>query len=147
MKMRTIVAAVLAIIFSSASAAQDAVPSFATPDTSNPAVAAFVAWHGAMVKGDFATYRDLTPVVPNVTNDLLKQMFDQMRQTAPKTVKITAPKMNERGSVEFSSVGCNGTRPVVSVVAVMKMGERWRVGGSGWGPSWNPKISEIVKCP
>jgi len=147
MKKRIIITAMLAVIFGSASAAQDESLSFVTPDTSIPAVAAFVAWHGAIVNGDFATYRDLTPVVPNVTNDLLRQMFDQMRLTAPKTVKITAPKLNERGSVEFASVGCNGNRPVVSVVVVRKMGETWRVGGSGWGPSWNPKISEIVKCP
>jgi hypothetical protein len=147
MKIRVIIAVMLAVIFGSASAAQDASPSFVTPDTSNPAVAAFVAWHAAMVNGDFATYRDLTPVVPNVTDDLVRQMFDQMRLTAPKAVKITAPKLNERGSFEFSSVGCNGNRPVVSVVAVRKMGETWRVGGSAWGPSWNPKISEIVKCP
>lgn len=118
-----------------------------TPDTSNPAVAAFVAWHAAMVKGDFASYRNLTPVVPNVTNDLLRKMFDQMRSTVPKTIRITEPELNGRGAVEFSSVGCNGNLPVVSVVFVRKMGETWRVAGSGWGPSWNPKISEMVKCP
>ena len=118
-----------------------------TPDTSNPAVAAFVAWHAAMVTGDFASYRNLMPVVPNATNDLLRKMFDQMRSTVPKTIKITEPQLNERGVVEFTSVGCNGNQPVVSVVFVRKIGETWRVGGSGWGSSWNPKISEMVKCP
>jgi hypothetical protein len=118
-----------------------------TPDTSNPAVAAFFAWHAAMVNGDFAAYRDLTPVTPNVTNSLLRQAFDQMRMTAPKSIKITDPELNERGTVEFTSVGCNGNRPVVSVVYVRKIDETWRVAGSGWGPSWNPKISEMVKCP
>jgi len=118
-----------------------------TPDTSNPAVAAFVAWHAAMINGDFASYRDLTPVMPNVTNNLLRQMFNQMRLTAPKSIRITEPELNERGSVEFTSVGCNGNRPAVSIVFVRKIDERWRVAGSGWGPSWNSKIFEIVKCP
>jgi hypothetical protein len=79
--------------------------------------------------------------------NLLRQMFDQMRLTAPKSIKITEPELNDRGSVGFTSVGCNGNRPVVSVVFVRKIDEKWRVGGSGWGPSWNSKISEIVKCP
>lgn len=146
MKVRIICTVLLTFFFGSARA-QGELPSLVAPDTSNPAVAVFVAWHAAIVNGDFASYRDLTPIVPNVTNDLLKQMFDQMRLTAPKTVKITVPKLNERGSVEFSSVGCFGDRPVVNVVAVRKIDEKWRVGGSDWGASWNPKISEIVKCP
>jgi hypothetical protein len=137
---------VLAVGFGSAIAAQTDLPSISAPDTSKPAVAAFVAWHAAMVKGDFATYRSLTPEVPGMPVDALKQMFDQIRLSAPKTVKISEPKLNERGSVEFSSVGCNGSRPVVSIVAVRKMGDTWRVAGSGWGPSWNSKISEIIKC-
>lgn len=147
MKITSITIALLTVLIGSAKAAPSDEPTFGVPDTSNPAVAAFVAWHAALVKGDFAAYRDLTPVVPNVTNDSLKQMFEQMRLTAPKVVKITAPRLNERGSVEFNSVGCNENRPVVSGVAVRKIDQTWRVGGSGWGPSWNPKISEIVKCP
>jgi hypothetical protein len=91
----------------------------------------FVAWYAAMINGDFASYRDLTSVMPNVTNNLLRQMFDQMRLTVPKSIKITEPELNERGSVEFTSVGCNGNRPVVSVVFVRKIDETWRVGGSG----------------
>ncbi len=126
---------------------EQALKPLVTPDTSNPAVAAFVAWHAAIIKGDFASYRDLTPVMPNVTNNLLRQMFDQMRLTAPKSIRITDPELNDRGSVEFTSVGCDGNRPVVSVVYVRKIDETWRVAGSGWGPSWNSKISEIVKCP
>ena len=129
------------------SAKEQSLKPLVTPDTSNPAVAAFVAWHAAMVNGDFASYRGLMPVMPNVTNNMLRQAFDQMRLTAPKSIKITEPELNERGSVEFTSVGCNGNRPVVSVVYIRKIDETWRVAGSGWGPSWNPKISEMVKCP
>lgn len=146
MKLASIAIVLLTTLIGSAQAAQDALPTFSTPDTSNPAVAAFVVWHSALVKGDFAAYRDLTPVVPNVTNDLLKQMFAQLRQTTPKIVKITEPKLNDRGSVGFHSIGCNGNQPVVGIIAVRKIDQKWRVGG-GWGPSWNPKISEIVKCP
>ena len=148
MKITSITIALLTALIGSARAApSDELPTFGVPDTSDPAVAAFVAWHAALVKGEFAVYRDLTPVLPNVTNDLLKQMFEQMRLTAPKAVKITAPKLSQGGSVEFHSIGCNGSRPVVSVVTVRKIDQTWRVGGSGWGPSWNPKISEVVKCP
>jgi hypothetical protein len=146
MKIARITIVLLTTLIGAAKAAQDKLPTFSTPDISKPAVAAFVAWHAALVKGDFASYRDLTPVVPNVTNDLLKQMFDQMRQTTPKTVMITDPKLNERGSVQFQSIGCNGNLPVVGVIAVRKIDQTWRVGGA-WGPSWNPKISEIFKCP
>jgi hypothetical protein len=146
MKIAGITIVLLTTLIGAAKAAQDTPPTFITPDTSNPAVAAFVAWHAALVKGDFASYRDLTPVVPNITNDLLKQMFDQTRQTTPKIVKITEPKLNDRGSVGFHSVGCNGNQPVVGIIAVRKIDQKWRVGGA-WGPSWNPKISEIVKCP
>lgn len=95
MKIVCITIVLLTTLSGTAKAAQDALPAFSTPDTSNPPVAAFVAWHVALVKGDFASFRDLTPVVPNITNDLLRQTFDQMRQTTPKTVKITEPKLRK----------------------------------------------------
>jgi hypothetical protein len=85
--------------------------------------------------------------MPNVNDDLLRQMFDQLRLTAPETVWVTMPKTNAKGGVEFHTVGCIGARPVVSVAAVGNQGRTWMVGGSGWGPSWNPKISQFVKCP
>lgn len=122
-------------------------PKLFTPDTSNPAVAAFVAWHATVINGDFASFRALMPVMPNISNNMVKKMFDQIHLTAPKSTKITEPKQNDRDTIEFTSVGCNGNRPVVSVVYVRKIDEIWRVAGSGWGPSWNSKISEIVKCP
>lgn len=148
MKIAGITIALLTVLIGSVRAAPSAdLPTFGVPDISNSAVAAFVAWHAALVKGDFSAYRDFTPLVPNDTHDRRREMFEQLRLSAPKTVKITAPTVNARGSVEFHSVGCNGNRPVVSVVAVRKIDHTWSVGGSGWGPSWNPKISEIVKCP
>ncbi len=145
--MRVAIATVLALVCSATFAAGESFPTLSQPDTSHPAVAAFVAWHTALVKGDFAAYRRLTPAVPNVNDDLLRQMFDQLRSSAPKSVKVTMPKTNANGSVAFESVGCIGDRPVISVVAIGKQSGTWMVGGSGWGPSWNPKISEFVKCP
>ena len=138
---------VLALVSSAALAASDTFPPLSQPDRSNPAVAAFVAWHTALVKGDFAGYQRLTPAMPNVNDDLLRQLFDQLRLTAPKTVQVTVPKTNVKGGVEFQTVGCIGARPVVSVVAVGNRSGTWMVGGSAWGPSWNPKISDFVKCP
>jgi len=145
--MRVLKTVVLALLSNGALAAGESFPSLVQPDPSNPAVAAFISWHTALLKGDFATYRRFTPVIPNMSDGALRQMFDQLRSTAPKSVKVTTPKTNANGSVEFNSVGCMGDRPVVSTVSVGKQGGAWMVGGSGWGPSWNPKISEFVKCP
>lgn len=144
--MRFIGAAVIVLASRAAVASGESFPPLSAPDTSNPAVAAFVAWHTALVKGDFAAYRRLTPALPNMNDDLLRQMFDQLRLTVPKSVKVTAPKTTGTG-IGFDTVGCIGDRPVVSVVAVGKQSGNWQVAGSGWGPSWNPKISEVVKCP
>lgn len=142
------IAMVIAVaLVAGTAAAEEPFPMLRAPDTSNPAVSAYVDWHAALVKGDFGAYRSLTPVMPNVSDDLMRQAFDQLRSTAPKTVQVAAPKTNTRGSVEIISVGCNGDRPVVGVVWVGKQSGTWLVGGSGWGPSWNPKISDIVKCP
>lgn len=145
--MRLAKVTVLALVSSAALAASESFPSLSQPDTSNPAVAAFVAWYTALVIGDFAGYRRLSPAMPNMSDDLLRQLFDQLRSTAPKSVKVTTPKTNANGSVQFQTVGCIGVRPVVSVVAVGNQSGTWKVGGSAWGPSWNPKISEFVKCP
>lgn len=145
--MRVVATAVLAFFSNAALAAGESFPPLVQPDPSNPAVAAFISRHTALLKGDFATYRRFTPTIPNMSDGLLRQMFDQLRATAPKSVRVTMPKTNANGSVEFNSVGCMGNRSVVSTVSVGKQSGAWMVGGSGWGPSWNPKISEFVKCP
>ena len=145
--MRIAIATVLALVSSAAFAAEQSFPTISQPDTTNPAVATFVAWHAALVNGDFAAYRRLTFTVPNTSDDLLRQMFDQFRSSAPKSVRVTMPKTSSNGSVGFESLGCVRDRPVVSVVSVGKQNGAWMVAGSAWGPSWNPKISEFVKCP
>lgn len=145
--MRNAIFALLTSVTCAANAAQDTVPSFDFPDTSEPVVAAFVEWHTALVSGNFAAFRDFTPLVPGVTDASLRQLFEQMRLNSPKTLKITAPKLTERGSYEFSTIGCAGAQVVISSVAVRQEGNSWRVAGSGWGQSWNPKIAGSVKCP
>jgi hypothetical protein len=84
-------------------------------------------------------------VIPNMSDDMLREVFDQLRSTAPKTVKIAAPQT--RGStVEITSVGCRGDKPVVNIVTVGKLDGAWIVAGSDWGPSWDPRISDHFTC-
>ena len=120
--MRVAKVAVFAVASCAALAAAESFPSLGQPDTSNPAVAAFVGWHAALISGDFDAYRRLTPSVPNVNDGLLRQMFDHLRSTAPNSVNVTAPRTNANSSVTFESAGCLGSRPVVSVVTVGKEG-------------------------
>jgi hypothetical protein len=145
-RLRLVTATVMALAGSAAFAATEP-PLLAPPDPSHPGIAAFVAWHAALLKGDYAAYRRLMPVVPNVSEDVQRQLFDHLRLGAPKTVMVTTPRTNRNGSLEFQSAGCMAGRPVLGIFVAGNQSGTWRVGGSGWEPSRNPKLAEHLKCP
>ncbi len=113
------------------------------PDT--PPLAAFVAWHQAVVNNDFAAYSRLSYSVPGFTPKMAKDTFVRLHKVVPKVLKITAPKTipNTR-NLEFYAIGCtNNTRQIASIYAVPVKGT-WQIHGITWGPPWT---KDAHVCP
>jgi len=124
--------------------AQQQPPALHVPNASNPPFAAFIAWHESLLRSDFGAYQNATFWLPEMKEELQKQMFEQLRVTTPTIVKITEQKRNPNGSVTFYAVGCKDARRLVNVITVGNTNGAWRVASSGWGPPWN----ETAKlCP
>ena len=68
---------IVAALLSGTATAAEPFPTLAVPDPSDPAVAAFVAWHAALIKGDFYAYRRFTPEIPNMSDEMLREVFNQ----------------------------------------------------------------------
>ena len=124
--------------------AQQQYPPLFLPSPSSPPIAAFMAWHQSLLKGDFAEYKIASFWLPDTKEDLKRQIFDQLRSTTPTIVKITDQKTNPNGSVRFYAVGCKDNLRLINVITAGNTDGAWRVATSGWGPPWN----ETAKlCP
>ena len=124
--------------------AQQKYPPLFIPSPSSPPIAAFMAWHHSLLKGDFVAYKNASFWLPEMKEDLKKQTFDHLRSNTPTIVKITEQKTNPNGSVGFYAVGCKDDVRLINVITVGNTDGTWRVAASGWGPPWN----ETAKlCP
>lgn len=134
----------LCLLATAGVSAQQQSPALHVPNASNPSIAAFIAWHESLLRSDFVAYKNATFWLPEMKDDLQKQMFEQLRTNTPTIVKITEQQVNPNGSVTFYAVGCKDARRLINVITVGNINGAWRVAASGWGPPWN----ETAKlCP
>ena len=137
-------ALVLLLLLTTAASGQQAAPTLTVPSASTPAMTAFLRWHQSLLKKDFAAYKSVVFTIPEITESMQKQMFDQLVTSTPAVVKIGDQKTNPNGSVSFTAVGCIDNRRLVNVITVGNAGGTWRVASSGWGPPWN---ATVTMCP
>ena len=124
--------------------AQQKYPPLTPPSPSSPQIVAFMAWHQSLLKDDFVAYKNVSFWLPEMKEDMKRQIFDRLRSTTPAIVKITEQKANPNGSVGFYAVGCKDDVRLFNVITVGISDGVWRVAASGWGPPWN----ETAKlCP
>lgn len=124
--------------------AQQKQPPLFLPSPSNPAIAAFMTWHQSVLKGDYVAYKNASFWLTDSTEELKRQMFENLRSNTPAVVKVGEQKTNANGSVGFYAVGCKDNVRLISVITVGNKDGAWRVAASLWGPPWN----ETAKlCP
>jgi len=116
---------------------QQPYPTLYLPSPSSPPIAAFIAWHEALLKNNYVAYKNVSFWLPNMKEDLQRQMFEQLRMSTPTIVKISEQNTNSNGAVSFVAVGCKDNRRVVNVVTVANTSGAWKVAASGWGSPWN----------
>lgn len=134
----------VALLLSVPVVAQQKHPPLLLPSPSNPAIAAFMAWHQSLLKGDYLAYKNASFWLTDSKEELKKQMFENLRSTTPTVVKIGEQKTNPNGSIGFYAVGCKNNVRLISVISVGNKDGAWRVAASLWGPPWN----ETAKlCP
>ena len=121
-------------------------------DASQPERAIIVAWHKALVSGDYAAYVRHTGDVPGLSDQARREHFAKLRTVTPSTLMITATptRVNPNGTKEYAVAGCvkmAGDPREMRMLALLLPHQRdgqWRVLGSDFGPPWNDTVRE---CP
>lgn len=122
------------------------------PDAADPAQAALIQWHRALVDGDFAAYAEVDFHAVGATEAERRWFFDTIRPSVPEQILVSDGTGNfdelvpaaDRALVEklrvFTLVGCsaqsgnsNESRSV-AVVDIREQDGKWKVGGSSFGP-------------
>src|SRR5690349_10061957 len=109
---------VFLLLVASLASGQQPAPALTVPSASTPPMSAFLRWHQSLVKKDFAAYKSVVFTIPEMTESMQKQMFDQLVANTPAVVKVGEQKTNPNSSISFAAVGCVGNRRLVNAITV-----------------------------
>lgn len=134
-------------------------------DSDDPAQAALIQWHQALVDGDFAAYAEVDFHAVDATEESRRMWFDALVESRiPQKISVNdgTGKFDEVGGIPsadrkllaalrlFTVVGCdspgNGAPEVrrVAAISVREVAGQWRVGGASFGP---PNAYTEGPCP
>jgi hypothetical protein len=115
------------------------------PNPASPPIATFIAWHAALLKNDFVTYRRLSfagtkqEAHAESEENAHRELFDLDRGRVPTIVWLAALDTGAQssGTVKFVAIGCRDEHSRFAKVIVHYSEGAWRVAADRWADGWD----------